>query len=172
MDNELVDVIDDNNQVVGCETKSKVHSEGLRHRVAAILLQNDVGKYLIPTASKIKVEAGLLNHSAAGHVPKGEKYLDSAKRELLEETGLTVDKSKFKHLGWLWIEKDYKIINVKERFEIFLVKYHPKMRKVKLNEEQVDEKWLSLKELKQLFSESPENFSYPLTLTCKNILKL
>lgn len=172
MSDELVDVIDINNKVVGRDTKSNVHRKGLRHRVSAVLVVNDNGEYLIPTASSKKVEAGNLFHSAAGHVSSGESYLPSAKRELLEETGLSANKSKFKYLGWFWMEKDYKTINVKERFEVYYVKYNPKMGKVKLNEEQVDEKWLSLEELKRIYRKSPNKLSYALTLTCKHILKL
>src|SRR4030042_5970600 len=172
MGDELVDVIDENNNVTGHELKTKVHQEGLRHRVAAVLLQNKEGKYLIPTASEKKVEAGLFSHSAAGHVPTGEAYLKSARRELFEETGLLIPEKDFSYLGTFWMEKDYKIINVKERFEVYLAKYNPKMGKIKLNDEQVDEKWMSLVELKKLFSESPNKFSYPLSLTCKKVLKL
>jgi len=172
MVDELVDVIDKNNNTIGRETKTKVHSQGLRHRVAAVLLQNKDGKYLIPTASAKKVEVGLLNHSAAGHLPSGETYLRAAQRELWEETELTVNEVGLKFLGTFWMEKNYVTINVKERFEVFLAKYNPIMGKVKLNNEQVDEKWLSLEELGKLFSESPEKFSYSLNLTCKIILKL
>ena len=172
MSDELVDVIDKNNNIVGTELKSIVHKEGLRHRVSAVLLQDKNGKYLIPTASNIKVEAGLFNHSAAGHVPTGETYLKSARRELLEETGLSINERGLSYLRTFWIVKDYKIINVKERFEVFLAKYNPKMGKVKLNKEQVNEQWLSLEELRKIFIKSPEKLSYPLTLTCKYILKL
>ena len=172
MDDELVDVIDIKNKTIGQDTKFNVHQKGLRHRVSAVLVVNDNGKYLIPTALNKKVEAGLLNHSAAGHVPFGETYLESAKRELQEETGLIAKVEDFKYLGNFWMKKDYKVINVKERFEVFITRYHPKMGIIRLNDEQVDEKWLSKEELKKLFKESPQKFSYPLSLTCKDILKL
>ncbi|MBP1740464.1 MAG: Nudix hydrolase, partial [Deltaproteobacteria bacterium] len=88
MSDEVVDVIDEKDRITGQAPKSVVHRQGLRHRVAAVLLQRANGKYLIPTASRLLAEAGLLYKSAAGHVLSGESYLDSARRELLEETGL------------------------------------------------------------------------------------
>ena len=83
MSDEDVDVIDEKDRITGQAPKAVVHRQGLRHRVAAVLLQGEDGKYLIPTASRIKAEAGLLYHSAAGHVLSGESYVDSARRELL-----------------------------------------------------------------------------------------
>jgi len=78
MSDEVVDVINDKDLITGQACKAAVHDQGLRHRVAAVLLQREDGKYLIPTASRIKTEAGLLYHSAAGHVLSGESYADSA----------------------------------------------------------------------------------------------
>ena len=126
--------------------KAVVHRQGLRHRVAAVLLQRADGKYLIPTASKIKAEAGLLYHSAAGHVLSGESYMDSARRELLEETGLAADNLEF--LGAFWFEKEYPSRIEKESFRVYRATYRRSMGIVRLNEEQVHEQWLSEEELK------------------------
>lgn len=169
MADELLDIIDENNQVLGQKMKSDVHTNGDRHRVSAILLRNSVGKYLIPTASELKVEAGGLFHSAAGHVPSGESYSQSAKRELWEETGLRADEKEFKLLGSFWVEKDYATRKEKERFEVFEIEYKDKMGKVTFNEEQINEQWLSLSELKKIFLNTPEKISYPLSLSCKQI---
>jgi len=119
------------------------------------------------TASKIKVEAGKLFHSAAGHVPSGESYAQSAIRELNEECGVKVDSVKL--LGYFWFEQDYPTRSEKERFEIFEAKYSESMGPIKLNKEQVDEKWLSLTELKKIFTNQPDKVSGPLKLTCKFI---
>ena len=169
MADELLDVINEKNQVIAQKMKSAVHSNGDRHRVSAILLKNSEGKYLIPTASDLKVEAGGLFHSAAGHVSSGETYLQSAKRELWEETGLTANEKDFELLGTFWVEKDYPTRKEKERFEVFGITYKKFMGKVALNEEQINEQWLSEAELKQIYSVSPEKISYPLKLTCQKI---
>ena len=74
MKDETIDIITKNNKVIGQENISVAHQKGLRHRVSAVLLQREDGKYLIPTALEIKPEEGCLCHSAAGHVPAGESY--------------------------------------------------------------------------------------------------
>jgi 8-oxo-dGTP diphosphatase len=169
MADEMLDVIDENNNVIGQMMKSAVHREGKRHRVSAILLRNSEGRYLIPTASELKVEAGGLFHSAAGHVPTGETYLQAAKRELWEETGLTAEESDFQYLGSFWVERDYPTRKEKERFEVFGCNYQERMGKVKLNEEQINEQWIGEEELKNIYFNDPNKLSYPLRLSCEKI---
>lgn len=171
MTDELIDVININDQVIDQQMKSVVHEKGLRHRVSAILVQNSAGKYLIPTASEIKVNAGGLFHSAAGHVPSGETYEESAKRELWEETGLKSDVEDFESLGVFWLDKEYPTRIEKERFQVFRIGYSKEMGEIRFNEEQGNEQWLSEQELREIYMSDPERLSYPLSLTCKFILK-
>jgi hypothetical protein len=42
---------------------------------------------------------------------------------------------------------------------------------VRLNEEQVNEKWLSEEELKSIYTHRPEEISGPLRLTCRSIFQ-
>ena len=167
MAEEYVDVIDEKDRVTGLESKAAVHLRGLRHRVAAVLLQRADGKYLIPTASRIKAEAGLLYHSAAGHVLSAESYVDAARRELLEETGLPADA--LEYLGSFWFEKEYSSRTEKERFHVYRATYRGSMGPVKLNEEQVDEQWLNHGELEAIYRKQRESISAPLLMTCKHI---
>lgn len=168
MPDELLDIIDENDHIIGQDTKDVVHEQGLRHRVAAVLLQREDGKYLIPTASDIKVDAGRLYHSAAGHVLSGESYLASAKRELAEETGVTVQQ--LDYLGTFWFEENYPGRKEKERFEVYRAHYRANMEPVVLNEEQIDERWLSEEEIKTIYLNEPQKISLPLLETCKHIL--
>jgi isopentenyldiphosphate isomerase len=168
MSDEYVDVIDEKDRVTAQAPKAVVHRQGLRHRVAAVLLQGTDGKYLIPTASRIKTEAGLLYHSAAGHVFSGESYVDSARRELQEETGLSADH--LEYLGAFWFEKEYPSRTEKESFQVYRATYRPGMGPVRLNEEQVNEQWLSEEDLETIFRNKRELLSAPLLLTCEHIL--
>jgi len=171
MADELIDLINDTNEVVGKEMKSVVHQNGLPHRVSALLLQNAGGKYLIPTASNIKVETGGLYHSAAGHVQAGESYLQCAVRELQEELSLKVTEDQLQYLGSYWFEKTYPTRNEKERFEIFKVIHLPQLGTIKMNDEQVNEQWLSEEELKHIYQEHPEKLSANLMQSCQVIFK-
>jgi isopentenyldiphosphate isomerase len=165
MTEEQLDIIDKDDHVIGQAAKGVAHAKGLRHRVGAVLLEREDGKYLIPTASAVKVEAGRLYHSAAGHVLSGESYKDSAMRELLEETGLKGEG--IEHLVTFWFEEAYEQRIEKERFEVYKVRYRPNMGPVRLNEEQVNEKWLSEEELKAIYMDRPEGLSGPLKMTCR-----
>jgi 8-oxo-dGTP pyrophosphatase MutT (NUDIX family) len=164
---ELLDVIDKNNIVVGQALKSKVHEQGLFHRVSVVLLKRADGRYLIPTASGLKVDAGGLFHSTAGHVDTGESYLDAAARELWEEVSITLSKDELVFLGAYWLEKDYPSRKENARFEIFEGPFSGE--KIIFNEEQVDEQWFTKEELLEIYQKTPARLSYPLILTCKNI---
>ena len=171
MTDELVDIIDKNNEIIGKAMKSEVHQNGWRHRLAAVLLQNEGGKYLIPTTSEKKMEVGKLTFSAAGHVQSNDNYVKSACRELREETGLEAKENQAELLGSFWLEKDYPTRSEKERFEVFKIKYNPIMGKVILNEEQINEQWLSEEELKEIYENYSDKLSSALRLTCKNLFK-
>ncbi len=163
MQEEFIDVIDDLNRVVGRAPKSVVHAEGKRHRVSAVLLMRADGSYLIPTASGIKAESGRLYHSAAGHVTAGESYRDAALRELREETGIIASRLDF--LGSFWFEKEYPSRTELERFEVYIAPYSGEGR-IRLNDEQMDERWLTRDALLVLWRETPERVSCPLQMTC------
>lgn len=167
MKEEYLDIIDINNNIVDRATKSDAHKNGLRHRVSAVLLKRKDGKYLFPTASSLKVESGKLFHSSAGHVCSAESYIQTAIRELDEECGIKVNQVKL--LDSFWFEYDYENRIEKERFEIFEAEYHESMGKIKLNNEQVNEKWLILDQLQKIFIKNPEQISLPLQLTCKRV---
>ena len=168
MPDEYIDIIDEKDRITGKASKADVHRQGLRHRVAALLLQREDGKYLIPTASGIKAEAGLLYHSAAGHVLSGETYIDSARRELEEETGLIADDLEF--LGAFWFEKKYPSRIEKEYFHVYNATYRTSMGPVRLNEEQVNEQWLNKEALADIYRDKRETISAPLLVTCEHIL--
>jgi 8-oxo-dGTP pyrophosphatase MutT (NUDIX family) len=168
MPDETVDVIDEGDRITGRAPKALVHLQGLRHRVAAVLVQGEDGKYLIPTASGVKAEAGLLYHSAAGHVLSGESYADSARRELHEETGLAAED--LDYLGGFWFEKEYPSRIEKENFHVYRASYRRSMGPVRLNEEQVNERWIGEGELKAIYRNTPEQISAPLLMTCQYVL--
>src|SRR5436190_13765482 len=118
---EILDVIDANNNVVSKASKEECHIQGLPHRVSAVLIKNVENKYLIPTASELKVEKGKLYHSAAGHVSSGSTYEQTATRELEEETGLRALDEDLKLLGTYWFIKNYPERIEKERFQVYII---------------------------------------------------
>ena len=89
MPEELFDVVDINDQVIGQAPRSQVHARGLLHRAANIFVFNSLGELLLQKRAATKDEFPLCyTSSASGHLSAGETYDEAAPRELAEELGL------------------------------------------------------------------------------------
>ena len=87
--NEIIDVVDINDNIIGQSCRHEVHDKNLFHRSAHILVFNNNGELFLQKRSNNKDESpGLWDTSAAGHVNSGESYLHCAERELGEELGI------------------------------------------------------------------------------------
>ncbi len=88
---EIFDVVDGSDRVVGQATRREVHGRGLRHRAVHVLVFNRRGELYLQKRSMTKdTAAGLWDSSASGHLGAGEGYDAAAVRELHEELGLKV----------------------------------------------------------------------------------
>jgi isopentenyl-diphosphate delta-isomerase type 1 len=86
---EMIDIVDANDQVIGSAPRREVHARGLRHRAVHMLILDGQGRIYLQRRSADKdVDPGLWDTSAAGHVDSGEDYLTAAHRELGEELAL------------------------------------------------------------------------------------
>ena len=86
---ELFDVVDEQDRVIGQATRREVHARGLRHRAVHLLVVNGAGRVFLQKRSMQKdIFPGAWDSSAAGHVGAGEDYDGTAVRELAEELGL------------------------------------------------------------------------------------
>jgi len=87
---EIFDVVDANDRVIGQATRREVHERRLLHRAVHIFVFNSAGELLIQKRSADKDEFPLCwTSSASGHLDAGEDYASAAVRELNEELGLT-----------------------------------------------------------------------------------
>ena len=90
MPDELFDIIDENDHIIGQEMRSIVHQRGLWHRGAHVLLFTSDNKLIVQRRSKTKSQSPLtLDCSVSEHVQAGETYHEAASRGLKEELGLT-----------------------------------------------------------------------------------
>lgn len=88
---ELLDVVDENDNIIGVRTRGEIHAECLMHRAVHILVFNSDGELFLQKRSLSKDEQpGKWDSSAAGHVDSGEDYHECARREIEEELGIRV----------------------------------------------------------------------------------
>lgn len=98
--NEIFDVVDACDRVIGQATRAEVHAGKLLHRAVHILIFTPGGDLVLQRRSLAKDSCpGLLSSSCAGHVDSGESYDFAAVRELAEELGIDVCSGK--HLSFV-----------------------------------------------------------------------
>lgn len=91
MSEEIFDVVNERDEVIGRETRREVHRTGLRHRAVHVFVFNARGDIFLQKRSMSKDSSpGLWDSSASGHLDHGEDYDSCAVRELREEIGVTV----------------------------------------------------------------------------------
>jgi isopentenyl-diphosphate delta-isomerase type 1 len=91
MNEEVFDVVNERDEVIGRERRSEVHRRGLRHRAVHVLVFNARGELLLQKRSMSKdTFPGTWDSSASGHLDAGEDYDACAVRELREEIGLNL----------------------------------------------------------------------------------
>jgi isopentenyl-diphosphate Delta-isomerase len=86
---ELFDVVDANDVVIGQAVRGEVHARKLLHRAVSIFVFNTRGELLLQLRSSTKDEfPDCYTSSASGHLDSGEDYETAAVRELEEELQL------------------------------------------------------------------------------------
>ena len=93
MSDEIFDIVDDRDQVIGQRPRAEVHRLGLKHRAIHVLVFNSRGEVFLQKRSMSKdTHPGVWDSSSSGHLDTGEDYDACAIRELREEIGLIIEK--------------------------------------------------------------------------------
>src|SRR5882724_6429653 len=93
---EIFDVVDEADRVIGSAPRSEVHRRKLRHRAVHVLLFNARAELFVQKRSATKDSfPGCYDSSASGHLNKGEDYDNCARRETHEELGLVMPIERF-----------------------------------------------------------------------------
>jgi len=91
MSEEIFDIVNERDEVIGRAPRKEVHARGLWHRAVHVLVFNARGEVFLQKRSMLKDTAkGKWDSSSSGHVDSGEDYDPCAVRELREEIGLVV----------------------------------------------------------------------------------
>ena len=89
MSEEIFDVVNERDEVIGRQTRREVHRCGLKHRAVHVFVFNARGEVFLQKRSLSKDSSpGLWDSSTSGHLDCGEDYDACAVRELREEIGL------------------------------------------------------------------------------------
>ncbi len=92
---ENLEIVDENDEVIGLESRTKVHKEGLLHREIHIFFLTPQGEIIFQHRAKDKdTYPDKLDATVGGHVEPNMSYEDTAIKECKEETGIDIDPSK------------------------------------------------------------------------------
>jgi 8-oxo-dGTP pyrophosphatase MutT (NUDIX family) len=93
---EILDVVDERDRVVGQASRREVRARRLLHRFAAVLCHDPAGRvYVHRRVDDKDVYPGLYDMFAGGVLAAGETYREAAARELAEELGVVGPEPRF-----------------------------------------------------------------------------
>jgi 8-oxo-dGTP pyrophosphatase MutT (NUDIX family) len=86
---EIIDIVDENDEVVGQSRRAEAYARGLRHRCVYVLVRNPDGYIFVHRRTATKpIFPSLYDMFVGGVVGAGEAYDDAALREAEEELGV------------------------------------------------------------------------------------
>lgn len=92
---EMLEIIEENDNVVGIETREKIHKEGLLHREIHIWFLTPKAEIVFQHRAKDKdTYPDKLDATVGGHVEPKMSYEETAVKECKEETGIDIDLEK------------------------------------------------------------------------------
>jgi len=157
---DIFDVVDEQDRVVGHRPRREVHALGLTHRAVHVLVFNRAGELFLQKRSRKKDrQPGVWDSSASGHVDHGEDYDTAAARELEEELGVKVSPRPAR-----WFKLEARPETDREFVWVYRVRHDGPFQ---LDAEEIDEgSWFGLEEIERWMNERPEDFAsaFPLIL--------
>ena len=98
---EMLDLVDENDNVIGSKSRKEIYAEGLRnYRVVHAFIVNSKGKIWIPRrVSTKKLYPDGLDYSIAGHVESGETYEEGMIKEAIEEVDIDLKTTPFEEIA-------------------------------------------------------------------------
>ncbi len=153
MTEEIFDVCDEYDQVIGQATRAEVHARGLLHRAVHIWIWRSDGRLMVHLRSETKDQfPNCYTSSASGHLDTGEDYEQAAHRELKEELDLAGE------LTWS-TKLPASSLTANEHSVLFemITDEIPKPDPGEIAEVE----YLTLPELRQLLDREPDNLTPP-----------
>jgi isopentenyldiphosphate isomerase len=96
---EYFDWVDRHDHPIGVASREDAHRLQLFHRAVHLYAKGTNGGIILQKRSLLKdVEPGLWTVSCSGHVDHEESYEEAAKREMVEELGVSIEDDQFRTL--------------------------------------------------------------------------
>ncbi len=134
-------------KAVDPKSKFEIARSIVRHAGSAVMMaMDDKRRILLVRQFRLPAEKYLWE-LPAGKVDDGEKPLDAAKRELVEETGYKA--RKWTRLASFWVSPGY----VQERMTIFLATDLIAGQATPMDDEQIETRWFKRKDVGQMIRE-------------------
>jgi isopentenyl-diphosphate delta-isomerase type 1 len=163
MTEEIFDVVNDRDEVIGRQPRREVHRLGLRHRAVHVLVFNARGQVFLQKRSLQKDrQPGVWDSSTSGHVDAGEDYDAAAVRELREEIGLAPAQP---------LQRLFKINAGAETDQEFVWVYRCEAEgPFALNPEEIERGgWFAPEEVNRWMAERPQDFAPALLFLWKRL---
>jgi len=151
-ESEMLDIVDMNDKVIGTSTKQDKIAKGLISRNVAVFIRDGKKLLIAKRAMHKRTFPGRYDLSACGNVAAGESYEDAARRELMEELGISCELSMLKKV---FNELSSDGTTLRYFTGIFIGDFSGN---VKLNDELSEAKWISVPELEKMMSDNKEAF--------------
>ena len=165
MTEEIFDVVNERDEVIGQEARSEVHRLGLKHRAVHVLVFNSRGQVFLQKRSMQKDrQPGLWDSSASGHVDSGESYDACAVREAREEIGLELSAPP---------QRLFKLAASPETDQEHVWVYRCQAEgPITLQPEEIEQgSWLAPEEVTRWMEQRPEDFAGAFLVIWKRIMR-
>jgi isopentenyl-diphosphate delta-isomerase type 1 len=166
MSDEIFDIVDDKDQVIGQRLRREVHRDGDKHRAVHVLVFNSRGEVFLQKRSMSKdTHPGVWDSSSSGHLDSGEDYDVCAIRELCEEIGLVITKPP---------QRIFKIDACLETGQEFVWVYkHQSEGPFTLHPEEIERgEWFDPKYITDWIDRAPNEFAPAFVLIWKRMYRL
>jgi isopentenyldiphosphate isomerase len=149
---EMLDIVDENDKVIGSQPRGVVHNSKMWHRGIHAFMFDPEGNFIIQKRSSKKDKSPGLLDCLSGHVKSGSTYEDAVKEELEEEVKLNEEPIPIIKLIMKYGDTDHMIT------KLYQTVVNPEM--IEIDRDEIENIFiLSENELKSMIEENPEKFT-------------
>jgi len=161
---ELVDIVNERDEVIGNASKAEAHEKGLLHRTVIAEVIDSKGNFTLVKQAADRQDPGQYVSPVGGHVKSGETEDSALLREAAEEFGLT-DPFPFRQVGKVIFNRR---VRGKTENHYFILYEIMSDKDPVLNEESVGSAKFSKSEIRKQLAENPKKFgdAYHFVVKC------